>query len=150
MKLSRINWLLWLGFLLCFLAFVSYPFLFGQFAATRDFPWVNLLLFAISAVLLFLGVKRAFSSDRPRRSKIAGVIVTGLSVLIIAGFVFTSFVMSRWLPPSSGAPQVGQKAPDFTLTDTDGKAVSLSSLVSAPLNGKAPKGVLLVFYRGYW
>ncbi len=150
MKISKINWQLWLGFLLCLFAFVSYPFLFALSPVTRDFPWANLLLFVLSAVLLFLGVKRAFSADRPRRSKIAGAIVTSLSVLILAGFIFTTFIMPRWLPPSSGAPQVGQKAPDFTLSDTDGKQVSLSSLMSTPINGKAPKGVLLVFYRGYW
>jgi len=62
--------------------------------------------------------------------------------------------MSRWLPTAHGAPQIGQKAPVFTLADTHGKPVSLSELLSAPINGKAPssnpRGVLLIFYRGYW
>jgi hypothetical protein len=28
--------------------------------------------------------------------------------------------------------------------------VSLGQLLSNPINGKAPRGLLLVFYRGYW
>jgi cytochrome oxidase Cu insertion factor (SCO1/SenC/PrrC family) len=37
----------------------------------------------------------------------------------------------------------GDKAPDFTLEDVDGKAMTL-----ADFRGK--KAVVLVFYRGYW
>jgi peroxiredoxin len=58
--------------------------------------------------------------------------------------------MAKQLPASRGAPQVGQKAPDFTLKDTSEKPVALSELLSTPVNGSKPKGVLLVFYRGYW
>jgi peroxiredoxin len=54
------------------------------------------------------------------------------------------------IPASKDAPQVGQRAPDFTLTDAGGKAVSLNELLTMPINGNAPKGVLLIFYRGYW
>ena len=72
------------------------------------------------------------------------------SVVIFGLFVFTTFVMARWMPAAQGAPQVGRKAPEFTLADTDGRPVSLSELLSTPVNGKAPKGVLLIFYRGYW
>jgi cytochrome oxidase Cu insertion factor (SCO1/SenC/PrrC family) len=39
--------------------------------------------------------------------------------------------------------KVGQPAPDFTLEDTDGRAITL-----ADFRGK--KSVVLVFYRGYW
>jgi peroxiredoxin len=65
-------------------------------------------------------------------------------------FIFTSFIAARWLPASTGAPQVSQKAPEFTLKDTGNKAVSLTDLLSQPINNKPPRGVLLVFYRGYW
>jgi peroxiredoxin len=61
-----------------------------------------------------------------------------------------AFVASRWLPPSTAAPQVAQKAPDFSLTDTTNKTVSLTDLLSQPINGKPAKGALLIFYRGYW
>jgi peroxiredoxin len=54
------------------------------------------------------------------------------------------------IPASKGAPQVGQRAAEFTLPDTTNKQVSLNELMTAPINGKAPRGVLLIFYRGYW
>ena len=54
-------------------------------------------------------------------------------------------------PKSAGAPKVGQKVPDFTLADSSGRSVSLSELLSTPMeNSSRPKTVLLVFYRGYW
>ena len=150
MNVRRFNWPLWAGFLLTLVTVFSYFAVFVWFPVTRDFPWANLLLFLLAAVLLFVGVRRAFAADR-RRSKVVAVIVTSLGVVVIAFFLFAFFVAARWLPASEGAPQVGQKAPDFTLTDASGKAVSLNELLSTPVNGKAPpKGVLLVFYRGYW
>jgi len=41
------------------------------------------------------------------------------------------------------ALKVGDKAPDFSLPNGDGKEVKLSDLTS-----RSP--VLLIFYRGYW
>ncbi|HET8781283.1 MAG TPA: hypothetical protein VFM63_02610 [Pyrinomonadaceae bacterium] len=149
MNIRRFNWPLWLGFVLSVVGVFSYLAVFVWYPVTRDFPWANLLLFAIAAVLLFVGVRRAFGSDR-RRSKIVASIVATLGVVVIALFLVGFFVGGRALPASKGAPQVGQKAPEFTLTDTGGKAVSLNELLTTPINGNPPKGVLLVFYRGYW
>ncbi len=39
--------------------------------------------------------------------------------------------------------KVGGKAPDFTLSDQNGKQVKLSKIVKK-------NNVVLVFYRGYW
>ena len=150
MKTQRFNWLIWAGLLLSICAFVSYALVFVNWPITRDFPWANLLLFGMAAALLVLGLRRAFAGERPRRSKVAGVIVTALSILIFGFFIFSTLIASRWMPAALGAPRVGQKAPDFSLTDTNGKAVALSELLSAPINGKPAKGVLLIFYRGYW
>ena len=152
MTLRRLNWPLWVGFVLTIAAFLTYFFVFIWFPVTRDFPWANLLIFFVALVLIFLGVRRGFGADfpHPTRSKIVTSIVAVLSIVILALFVFTIFVGGRWLPASKGAPQVGQRAPDFTLPDTSGKQVSLNELLTSPINGTAPKGVLLVFYRGYW
>jgi AhpC/TSA family len=150
MKIRSINWALWAGFLLSIVAFISYPAFFVKFEETRDFPWANLAFFAVAAVLVFIGLKRAFANGRPLRSKMAGGLLTTLSLIVLAFFIFNIFIAARWLPASQAAPHVGQKAPDFTLSDTNGESVSLSQLLSEPVNGKTPKGVLLVFYRGYW
>lgn len=152
MIIRRFNWPLWLGFLLSIAAVMSYFAVFVWFPVTRDFPWANLLIFLIAAVFLFVGVRRGVAPDRPRPklSKVVASLVTGLSALIFAFFVFVIFIAARWLPASTGAPHVGQKAPEFTLTDSTRKSVSLAELLSTPINGTAPKGVLLVFYRGYW
>jgi hypothetical protein len=162
MNIKRFNWQIWAGFLLAIVAAFSFPFFFVNFPVTRDFPWANLLLFVAAAALVFIGLKRAFSAAKseggePKRSTLSKIVASGLaalSVLIIGAFIFSFFVMAKWLPPSTGAPQVGQKAPEFTLSDATGKTVSLSELISSPIpaqaNGPAPKGVLLIFYRGYW
>jgi hypothetical protein len=148
--MKRINWPLWFGFVLSVVAFLSYPLIFVNWASTRDFPWANLVLFAVAALLLFLGIRRAFAPGRRRLSKIVASVIATLSVLIIAMFIFVAFVASHWLPASTGAPQVAQKAPDFSLTDTSNKTVSLTELLSQPINGKPARGALLIFYRGYW
>lgn len=152
MNVRNFNWQIWAGFLLSIIAFLSYPLVFVWFPITRDFPWASLLLFALAAVLLLIGTRRAFGPDRlhPRRSKIGGSVLVILSVVIFGLFIFMSFIGARWLPASTGHPQVGQKAPDFILSDTSGKLVSLPELLSSPVNGHKTKGVLLIFYRGYW
>ena len=152
MTLRRLNWPLWVGFVLTIAAFLTYFFVFVRFPVTRDFPWANLLIFVVALVLIFAGVRRGFASDRPHptRSKIVTSIFATLSIVILGLFVFIIFVGGRWLPASKGAPQVGQRAPDFTLPDANGKQTSLNELLTTPINGTAPKGVLLVFYRGYW
>ena len=154
MKSVRSNWPIWVGFLLSVFAVLTYPFVFVRWPVTRDFPWANFILFGVAAVFLFVGLRRSFAPERRLRSKIVSSVVTTLSVLIIGLFLFSFFIASRWLPAAHGAPQVSQKAPDFSLVDTSGKAVTLSELLTTPIAGQAasssPKGVLLIFYRGYW
>jgi hypothetical protein len=150
LNFKRFNWQIWAGLLLSFVAFVSYPFVFVRFPATRDFPWANLLLFAVALVLVFIGVWRALAPGRSRLGKVLASLLAVFSALILAAFIFTFFIAAKWLPASRGAPQVGQKAPEFSLTDTLGRQVTLAELLSSPVNGRTTKGVLLVFYRGYW
>lgn len=152
MNVRRFNWPLWVGLLLTLAGGFSFLLVFVWIPATRDFPWANLLIFLVAVVLLVMGIRRGFASDRrrPIASKIVTSLVAFLSFAMIALFIFSVFVFSRWLPASKGAPQVGQRAPDFTMQDTTGKQVSLNELLTAPVNGSPPKSVLLVFYRGYW
>jgi hypothetical protein len=148
--MKRLNWQIWAGFVLSLVAGFSYPFLFVQWAITREFPWANLVLFAIAFVLLFLGLRRAFQSDKRTVSKVFSSLAAAFGVLLLAGLLFMFYVMGSWLPKSAGAPQVGHKAPDFTLTDSNNKPVTLAQLLTEPINDKPPNGVLLIFYRGYW
>ena len=152
MNARQINWSLWIGLLLTLIGGFSYIAVFIWFPITRDFPWANLLIFGVAVVFLWLGLRRGFARERahPKRSKVITSLVTLFSVAIIALFLFSYFVFARWLPASTGAPQVGQKVPEFTLPDSTGKQVSLNELLTAPIDGKAPKGVLIIFYRGYW
>ena len=148
--MKRFNWQIWAAFLVTFGGLLSFPLLFVRFPSTRDFPWANFLLVALAIVLLVIGLKRAFQPGRSKLAKALALVLTTLSVALIGLFLWSFFILAKQLPPSRGAPQVGQKAPDFTLTDTSEKQVRFSELLSTPIGGNKPKGVLLVFYRGYW
>jgi len=148
--MKKLNWPIWLGLLLSFFAFFSYPLFFVNWASTRDLPWANLILFAIADIFIVIGLRRAFAPGRRVISKIVGAIVAMLSGLVLVGFIFVAFIASRQLPASANAPQVGQKAPEFALPDSNNKTVSLAEVLSQPISGQKPKGVLLIFYRGYW
>jgi peroxiredoxin len=148
MSTRGLNWPLWSGFLLSPIAFLSYPFVFERWPVTRDFPWVNLLLFGLTALLLVTGLRRAFAPGRLRWLRItSGLIATTLSIAIFANFAMSVFVHARHLPASAHAPWVGERAPDFTLPDESGALISLAALLSPPPVSGAPasKGVLLVF-----
>src|SRR5712691_8877023 len=114
MNSRRFNWLVLAGFLVCVIAFLSFFFFFVKFPVTRDFPWVNLLLFGLAAILLVIGLRRAFTQADAYRGKIVGPILTALSVAIFGLFVFIIFVESKGLPAAHGSPQVGQKAHEFS------------------------------------
>jgi hypothetical protein len=113
---------------------------------------VNFLLFVAGIALLILGLNRAFGRPEQYRGKIAGPILSLASLIAAGSFCFVIFYLSKQLPVSAGAPRIGEKAPDFALPDSNNNMVSLSSLLTTPLAGSnaPPKGVLLVFYRGYW
>ncbi len=143
------NWPIWLCFPLAVVALYSYPFIFVRWAATRDVPWVNLLLGAAAAALAIVGVKRSFARGWIFRA-FALVVASG-TVAACGLFIYKVLIVSRELPASAQAPAVGQPAPDFTLVDLNNQPVSLSSLRTMPLaDGRTPRGVLLIFYRGYW
>ena len=92
--------------------FFSYTF-FAQFPITRDFPSANLLLFAAGGIYLVVGLFRAFCKPQIYRGKIFGLILATLGILMFAFFSYVFFYQLRQVPPSTGAPRVGQKAPEF-------------------------------------
>lgn len=141
------NWRLWVGFAVAVLALAVY---IAVFWSTRDVLWVSLALFVVSAVLLAAGLRRAFAQRESYRGLVAGPILTVSSVLILVVFGLASNEVSKHFPAARHAPKVGQAAPAFRLVDTAGKSVTLADVLAAPAGARAPKGVLLVFYRSHW
>jgi hypothetical protein len=140
----RRNTLIWAGFAIVLAALVSYIPLFALFPVTRDVPWANYLLFLVGGVLIATGVRRAFRDPEHYRGKITGTIMAVVSTLLFAFFVASVTYFARLLPSAETALAVSQKAPAFVLADTAGKQVSSADLL------KDHRGLVLVFYRGYW
>jgi len=138
----RWNWPLWIGFVLAIGGLFSYEF-FVQFPITRDFPWATLLIFAVGAALLLVGLFRAFGRPQLYRGKVFGSIFAVIALSLFAFFSYEIFYVLRQVPLSAQAPRIGGKAPEFSLPDQNRKTVALSELLS-------PNGALLIFYRGYW
>jgi len=103
------------------------------------------------ADILITGLKRAFGQPQVYRGKILSVVLTIVSLFPIGLTAFVS-VVTRRLPDAAATPHVGQRVPDFTLVDTNGRQVSLDQLLAAQPGSQAAaaKAVLLIFYRGYW
>ena len=141
----RWNWCLWIGFVVVLVGLFSYE-LFVRFPVTRDFPWANLLLFAIGGILLVTGLVRAYGQPARYRGKVFGPILMTISLLVFGLFAYALFYIARQMPASAGAPRVGDKAPEFTLSDQDGKSVPLADMLSSA----GTRADLLIFYRGYW
>src|SRR5438046_10256170 len=100
------NLSLWIGFLFALAGFLSYTF-FAQFPITRDFPWANLLLFAVGGVLLVLGLFRGFGKPRVYRGKIFGPVLATLGIVMLGLFSYIFFYTMRRLPRVSSESQVG-------------------------------------------
>jgi hypothetical protein len=146
------NWRLWAGFAVSILALLIYVSFFRD---TRAIFWASLALFVVAAVLLVSGWLRALRDPQSYRGKIAGPILATLSLGVLALFGFSGYLVFKAFPSARNAPKLGQKAPEFTLTDSSGNPVSLAQLLTTPLTDAsgtvhAPRGVLVVFYRGYW
>ena len=139
---------LWLGLAIAVAAGLCNAVYFVNPPAQAALPWLSLILGIIALVFIALGARQLFTYPRRIAAKVGGTVVVLLALFFSAGAIWI-FVDARALPASADAPQVGQKAPDFTLTDTNGQAVTLTQLF-APTGAAAPRAVLLIFYRGYW
>jgi hypothetical protein len=136
---------IWIGFAVLVAGLFSYPFLI-RFPATRDFPWVSIASVLVGGSLLAIGLARAFRAPQRYRGRVGGSIAAVLAIGLTGFFLYATFVGARKLPASKGAPQLGSRAPDFTLPDQDGNPVTLSRVLSE----SKPAAVVLVFYRGFW
>jgi hypothetical protein len=143
LKRSR-NILNWAGFAIVLIALVSYVPFFALFPATRDIPWANYLLFLTGGALLAVGVRRAFRDSAHYSGKISGSILAVLSGVLFVFFVVGVTYFSKQIPTGATALGVGQRAPPFALLDTAEKQVSSADLL------KNHRGLVLIFYRGYW
>jgi hypothetical protein len=146
------NWRLWAGFGVSLGALAGYVVLVNE---TRAVFWPAVLLFVVALLLLFSGLKRRSREPELYRGKIAAPVLTTLSVLILGLFAFVAYQVLRVFPDAKNAPQIGQRAPEFSLVDANGKNLTLTQLLSTPITNsgsadRATKGVLVVFYRGYW
>jgi hypothetical protein len=161
------NWAPWLGFLLALVVMFSSVAFFIGVPGQRAIPWLGAALAIAALACAAVGIMRAFRQPQIYRGKVSSSILGAVTLIICALFALGSF-QARNLPSAAGAPQVGQKVPDFTLADTNGAKVSLSQLLGKadiPVNANnttgqatpvsmstaAPtKALLLIFYRGYW
>jgi hypothetical protein len=165
----RRNWAPWVGLLLALAALLSNGAYFLGLPGERALPILGVALVIAALVCAAAGILRTFRQPLRYGGKVSSSILGVVSLLLCVLAAFTS-MHSRDLPEATGAPQVGQKVPDFTLADTCGNKVSLGQLlgkagssVSASANNATaaaspvgigaatpPRAVLLVFYRGYW
>jgi len=139
----RSNWTIWVGFVIAVSGLFSYPF-FARYPITRDFPWANLLLFAIGGALLIVGLFRGFGRPKVYRGKIFGPILTVIALLLFSFSSYEIFYVLRQVPLSAQAPRIAHKAPDFMWLNQHQQPAGLGNLLSGS------KAVVLIFYRGFW
>ena len=150
-KKRRFPRFLWLGLLFVLAAPVLFMLVFIRFPVTRDVPWATLLMFALGIGLLVHAMRYAYGDSATYRGKVMTPIALIVGVALGGLFSYSTLVGTRDLPASSGAPRVGQRAPDFTLPDQDGRPVTLAELLASAAAGAGhPGGVVLVFFRGHW
>lgn len=109
--------------------------------AMREMPLPSLALWGAGMVLSALAVKRALGPSPAYRGRMLAPLLGAVNLLAGLGFVWF-LTLGSALPAADRSPSVGERAPDFSLSDHRGEAVSLAALRG--------RNVLLVFYRGHW
>jgi hypothetical protein len=99
----RWNSLIWAGFAVTLVAAISYITIFVRFPATRDVPWVNLLLFLGGGWLVAAGLKRAYGAPHRYGGKISGAVIGVLVLALFGLFCWGNFVFARRVPSASSA-----------------------------------------------
>jgi len=101
----------------------------------RNHPGAYVAAFAVALALAVLALVRGRGRRWP------AWIALGVSALLLAGGTWFDLVVAR-VPMTPTVLRVGERPPDFTLPDAEGRPVSLAQFRGKP--------VVLVFYRGYW
>jgi heme/copper-type cytochrome/quinol oxidase subunit 2 len=148
---TRRNFMPWVALVFAILSLACNVALFVGSPQQAVLPWLSIFFAVVALFFLVVGLTRAFDRQKIYGGKTLSIVVSVFTLIIVSFIGFLS-IRTRELPSAASAPQVGQRAPDFTLTDTSGKPVSLGQLVEvSPFShAAAPKAVLLIFYRGYW
>ena len=131
----RVAWLSAASLILAVGAVVAYTQLL-RVPLVRNHPGAYVVAFALAAVLAVLALARGRGRRWP------AWIALGVSVLLLGLGTWFNLAVAR-VPAPSTVLRVGERAPEFTLTEAGGRPVAL-----AEFRGKQP--VVLVFYRGYW
>jgi hypothetical protein len=134
---------LWPGLLLVLAAPVLYGTVFVRWPVTRDVPWPMLLMFGAGLGLLLHATRNAWRDRAACRGRILAPLLLAFGVVATGFFSYAFLIGTRDIPESAAAPRVGDRAPDFTLPDQDGRPVSLTALLES-------RGAVLVFFRGWW
>jgi hypothetical protein len=141
---------LWLGLVVCLVGALSNVFYFLNPPFQAALPWINLLVPIGGLAIVVLGLWRAYARPEDYGGRILGPVLAIVCLILAGGSTF-GFFHARDVPASARAPRVGQKAPEFTLADSEGRMVSLSQLLTSSRERSGPpRSVLLIFYRGYW
>jgi hypothetical protein len=131
----RSAWLAVVSVVVAVGAVVAYPLLI-RVPLVRNHPGLYVVACALAVALAVLALVR------PRGRRWPAWLALGLTTLLLAGSAWFNFIAAR-IPATATVLHIGERPPDFTLPDADGRPVSL-----ADFRGKKP--VVLVFYRGYW
>ncbi len=131
----------WLAPVLAFVGFVSYFTFFARFPALRDVPWINVPMVILAALLGAAGLALTWKSAgwRRRLLHLGGVFVSAVIAALLCFYVYS---LSYQIPELNETTESLEEAPDFSLSDANGKLVSLSDYRG--------KKVVISFYRGFW
>jgi hypothetical protein len=144
-QLARERWghrAVWLGLMITVAGALSYFLVFARFATLRDYPVLNVALVLLGIIYSLAGCWRVLRRPGWLSGKTLAVVGSTLACGMTGLFYYYLFILSYQLPDTATVPSTQTVAPDWTLSDQNGKSVSLSHYRGS--------NVVLVFYRGHW
>ena len=144
-QLARERWghrAVWLGLMITLAGALSYFLVFARFATLRDYPVLNVALVLLGTLYSLAGSWQVLRRTGWWSGKGLAVVGSMLACGMTGLFYYYLFFLSYQLPATSTVPSLQTVAPNWTLSDQNGKSVSLSHYRSS--------NVVLVFYRGHW